>query len=734
MDTPSSSRPDNPMNRRVFILLGMFLLFIIPVFAGAVPVAPGHNVTFINTCNQPVWINLQGGPKGECDHDFNKDGGRVNCSACSVCASGDMCNTSKTTGDLTPLCCPGIRKDLLYCWNKENQCVPGGCCPGIPQTHNTAYNCPGANQTTGCQNSTMNQSQIDALSGYNNPANHLSRIVCNGSLISNGGFVLNASNGTRSFVFDPGWQGAFYPRTTCSLVNGNFHCETGNCKDSGNTDVLECGGAGSAAPVTKGEINFDAPVTAPVDYYDVSWVDGFNIAMVIQPTQYDSTYTKSDPAHNCATAGCSVGLNDFSSPEVPDWKVLKYPSAANFAAILSDCNLYSNLLDSGALPRNASTNKTLFGYCCPIAEGFVNDSALDCKDVPKGKTCKTCAGQNNTLFPFNQPAALPNSADLFFNTCPNAYAYTYNDTSALMTCKGNSTRKTAYRITLSCPAPALVPTLTRQPGNVVSSDSSGEEPLTAALISPGGTGSEPLNFIFNDYSRSGGSSAISDTTLHHIHVNTTEMTGETVLRVEKNPGLGEIPGLTGHPFAIYYRIESPHLEPSQIGSALVEFSVKEKTLTTLGLKPEDIVLLYWDGTRWTELPTVYDYGTTGRAYFSATTPSFSYFVITSKAASQVSATGTTLPMTVLPSMDTVIVPASPVARPRDPGTPSVALQVSPAAQKNQSPATPPADPGPGIPVLAAGLIVLGCCTIGGGWYVHRWWVRRQNPALFRNMD
>jgi PGF-pre-PGF domain-containing protein len=579
----------------------------------------------------------------------------------------------------------------------------------------------------------MTLSQIDALSGYNNPANHLSRIVCNGSLLSNGGFKLDASTGTRTFSFEHGWQGAFYPRTNCTFVNGIGNCETGNCKDTNGKGLLECGGAGSVAPVTKGEFNLDDSI----DWYDVSWVDGFNVAMVIQPVNHDTVYPVSDPSHHCNTAGCSVGLHDFSSPAVPNWSVLKYPGTSHVAGILSDCNLYSSYKDSGS-PLFVS-NDILNGYCCPIAEGYVNDSSIpgQCNDVPAGKTCKTCAGQNNNLYPFNQQNPLPNSAKLFYNTCPTAYAYTYNDTDALMTCQGNTTFTTSYRITFSCPAPpVLVPTLTAPPVHETFFGSPGEEPASAAVFSPGGSGNEPLTFIFNDYSQSGGSSATSDTTVHHIHVNITDSAGEIVLRVERNPGLGTVSSLAGHLFAVYYRIESPHLGSPLVGSALIEFSVREKTLASLGLKPEDVVLMHWDGSRWVELPTVYEYSTGGRAFYSATTPGFSYFAITNKAAAQIPTTSTTLPLTVLPSMNTVrdIVTTDPVSRGTVSVTTPVAAQDKTRTSVNQSPAPQPAAAKPGFPVLAAGSIVAGCCVIGGGWYVRRWWIRRQNPALFEDMD
>lgn len=718
----------------VLLLLSLLLL--------GIPVSADHNVTFVNTCDQTVWINLQGGPKGVCNGVIDNNTHVLKtCSACSLCPANEnttaqLCNTSAATGTTDALCCPGIIQEQLYCWDKT-QCgggyTPPQCCPP-PQDNSTAgqsYNCPSAGETTGCGNTTMTQSQIDALSGYNNPKNGLSHVHCNGTLISGGGFELPANNGARSFMFNTGWQGAFYPRTNCSFdASGIGGCETGNCTDGTGKGRLLCGGAGSAAPVTKGEMNLDDTD----DWYDVSWVDGFNIAMIIRPTEYDAGYQATDPTHHCASAGCNVGLSDFASTAVPSWDILKYPGPAHFAGILSDCNYYSSL------PRDSTfSNDLWYGYCCPISEGYVNDSSFTAscaQDVPAGKTCKTCAGLNNTLFPFNQQNALPNSARLFFDTCPNAYAYTYNDTSALMTCRGNSRITTNYTVTFSCPAPVPVPALTPQPLPVLGLESPsghGSEPVSAAQISPGGAAGTLMNFIFNDYHPDTGSSTTSDATIHHIHITLTETLGETILRLENHPDLGTVPELSGHAFTLYYRIESPHLQPAHVNSSLVEFSVKENFLASLGLKPEDIVLMHWDGTRWTELPTRSDYSSNGRVYFSATTPGFRYFVITHRVMPQAVHPGTTLPVSVLTSVNTPPhITGAAAAVPRD--TLPAEPRDSRAGQKNQSTVTPPADSAPGIPAGAIGVILLAGVAIGSVWYARRWWIRRQNPALFKRRN
>ena len=65
------------------------------------------------------------------------------------------------------------------------------------------------------------------------------------------------------------WAGRFWGRTGCD--SGSQHCESGDC---GNK--LECAGAGGIPPVTL--IEFTLNGWQGLDYYDVSLVDGFNVA------------------------------------------------------------------------------------------------------------------------------------------------------------------------------------------------------------------------------------------------------------------------------------------------------------------------------------------------------------------------------------------------------------------------------------------------------------------------
>jgi hypothetical protein len=66
----------------VFIIIAMLAL-ITPVLAVA---ALPHTVIFKNSVDQPIWVNIQGGPKGVCPGVIDNGTHQVKkCGACSMC-------------------------------------------------------------------------------------------------------------------------------------------------------------------------------------------------------------------------------------------------------------------------------------------------------------------------------------------------------------------------------------------------------------------------------------------------------------------------------------------------------------------------------------------------------------------------------------------------------------------------------------------------------------------------
>jgi hypothetical protein len=111
-------------------------------------------------------------------------------------------------------------------------------------------------------------------------------------------------------------------------------------------------------------------------------------------------------------------------------------------------------------------------------------------------------------------------------------------------------------------------------------------------------------------------------------------------------------------------------------------------------------------------------------YFSAVSPGFSLFAI--------AGTPTVLtPPGVAATQEPVSTPAAQEQVP----APAAVAKAPVTTQTTTPPAPVKAPAGPSsFPVVPA-LIGL-CCVgfIGGGWHVRRWWIRRQNPALFREYD
>ncbi|XP_071717680.1 thaumatin-like protein 1 [Rutidosis leptorrhynchoides] len=106
---------------------------------------------------------------------------------------------------------------------------------------------------------------------------------------------------SRSFQAPTGWSGRFWGRTGCNFDrSGSGSCQTGDC---GSGDV-ECNGAGAAPPATLAEFTLG---TGGSDFYDVSLVDGYNIAMIVEV---------SGGSGLCETTGCVNDLNQQCPSEL----------------------------------------------------------------------------------------------------------------------------------------------------------------------------------------------------------------------------------------------------------------------------------------------------------------------------------------------------------------------------------------------------------------------------------
>ncbi|MFA4876621.1 MAG: thaumatin family protein [Methanoregula sp.] len=703
--------------RAKHVLPVMVILFAVAILA--VPVAADHQVTFINTCNQDVYINLQGGPPGVCDGMFNGDGSQKVCSGCEQCGTSGsnpiICNTSVSTGNDTPICCPGANTDLLYC-DMGQQCSPSGCCPGEYASGGQSYNCPeGGNYSPICGNTTMTKAQIDALSGYYNASQNLHRIACNGSLIAGGGFKVAASTGSQTYTFPDNWNGAFFPRTGCTFdANGYGSCNTGNCKDKLDRGLLQCGGAGSAAPASKAEINFGNNTSG--DDYDMSYVNGFNIAMVFTPTQYDPTYTGTN---KCTPGGCSVGLPNFYSPKVPNWDILKYTSVSNFIGIMDDCDYFNSAYNttadsSGANDVNISLSN---GYCCPVAQGYVNDSS-HCGDIPAGQTCKICAGQNNNLYPFNQSGALPNSANLFFDTCPTGYAFTYNDTAALMTCRGNTSFSTNYQIAVSCPSGTLPPT-TPPPSDSDTAIVSSSSGITFATAPATGAG-QTVTISFNQQPTAATGVAVSS-----VQITTAKPT-ESFAVIAQPVTVSNAIAITDKPVAGYLEISAPGVPAGSINQGKITFNVHAGWLTKNNIAPENVVLMRYHDQQWSALPTTFSRASNGIPMFTATSLGFSYFAITANMPNSTAATVNTTIAATPAGAGTSTVTATTTKMVSS----AMATMTTMVPAVTQATALFSSFPGGLLGIAVVIIVIIAAAAV----LMYRWWIRRQNPSLFRKYD
>ncbi|XP_052195193.1 thaumatin-like protein 1 [Diospyros lotus] len=184
------------------------------------------------------------------------------------------------------------------------------------------------------------------------------------------GFTLHTGEQTTISV-PASWSGRLWGRTLCSTdsITGKLTCLTGDC----GSGEIECRGAGAAPPATLAEFTLNG--AGNLDFYDVSLVDGYNLAMLVVP--------QGGTGANCIATGCVVDLNESCPAE------LKVTSggAKEGMACKSACEAFGD-------PQ----------YCCS-------------GEYATPDTCK------------------PSSYSQYFKTaCPRSYSYAYDDGSSTFTC------------------------------------------------------------------------------------------------------------------------------------------------------------------------------------------------------------------------------------------------------------------------------------------------------------
>lgn len=107
------------------------------------------------------------------------------------------------------------------------------------------------------------------------------------------GFELASGQSVR-IPSAPGWSGRIWARTGCIFdASGAGKCQTGDCGGR-----LECGGIGATPPVSLFEITLGQG--NETDFYDVSFVDGYNLPLIAAPR---SIYG------GCNATGCATDIN-----------------------------------------------------------------------------------------------------------------------------------------------------------------------------------------------------------------------------------------------------------------------------------------------------------------------------------------------------------------------------------------------------------------------------------------
>jgi len=176
--------------------------------------------------------------------------------------------------------------------------------------------------------------------------------------------------------------------------------------------------------------------------------------------------------------------------------------------------------------------------------------------------------------------------------------------------------------------------------------------------------------------------------------------------------------------------------PSPVKQENIVLSVDSSYLAEHSVVPADIRIMSYAGGRWSELDTRFTGSSGNRFFFTSDSDRYSLLSIGnmkdgSTGLPVIGGAATPVP-TIFRTPETSPSPADPESRvvAREETT---APAVQQPVEEHPAPSTVSAKTS-GFPLMTIVLIIAGCTILIGGWYVRRWWIRRQNPALFQEYD
>ncbi len=278
------------------------------------------------------------------------------------------------------------------------------------------------------------------------------------------------------------------------------------------------------------------------------------------------------------------------------------------------------------------------------------------------------------------------------------------------------------------PTPSVVPTAITGDSDKDGSFFTGSEAVIVA--SPGAPSGESMTFSVNPPVNDQNTIRIME-----IRVIPSYNVGEMSILIKPlTPGEpNQI--RDGYVVAGYYEIEPIAVNPRALSQGTLTFRVADRWLKVNHANPDHVVMLRNHDGNWMELPTTYRCKDGDFHYFTAITPGFSCFAVAARK---------TLPVSTSPSQTTVRVITS--------GAPATTLQndtqektLMPVkartgtilpSETTISPLLSVTPAGPAI--IPQGMVIIGAVMIVllviGVVLVRRWWIRQQNPALFRKYD